>query len=205
MQSLNQLASHIAGIVGRQSDHALKERIKYSYISTLNNRIKQRIEKYGYEESLIIPYEIGIIETGDASLPNFTVFETTADVPLTIRHIKDAPFQSVSFIDNIPFSYRTKMELMFNRFDSKGLKRYYTYDNNTIKLYVLAAYEDVSLDTAGFTSIVVKAIWEDLADIFSPDDDNYKLPYPDSLIESVTLEILKTEFNYIPPELEVKH
>ena len=209
MATLNEYASRIVGITGRPSDHAMRERVKAAFKSVFASRIRQTIAKNGIDDSLILTLELPIETDPSIYIKDFKIFRATVPVPTPLRFANDSPFVFVGVVDGEPFNIKTLLEIKLSRrFDNKGFSKYYTFDNNLIKLFIKTKYKKFELKDTNYTKVILGTIFENPEEVIgyytSDDSQDIELPFPSDMLESVILEVLKTEFNIIPPETEVK-
>lgn len=209
MTTLNQYASRIIGITGRTSDHSMRERVKDAFKSILATRIRQSISKNGIDDSFVIPLEFPILEDTTTSIINFKIYKSEFKIPTPLRFNNDAPFVFVGVIDGEPFSNRTLLEVKLSyKYDKKGFSKYYTFENNLLKLFIRTKYKTLELTNISYTKVLLKTIFENPEEVISyytsDDAQDVELPFPSDMLESVILELLKTEFNIMPPETEIK-
>ena len=209
MATLNQYASRIVGITGRTSDHAMRERVKDAFKSVLATRIRQSISKNGIDDSFIIPLELPIIVDEFLHIRDFKIFRTEFKVPTPVRFNNDSPFTFVGLIDGEPFAVKSLLEVkLSHKYDRKGFSKYYTFEDNIIKLFIKLKYKNLELNNTNYTKVLLKTIFENPEEVItyytSDDSSDVELPFPSDMLESVILEVLKTEFNFIPPETEIK-
>lgn len=213
MITLNELSSRIANITGKVHDHGLRERVKAAFKDVFAARIRQSIAKSGIDSLLILPVSIPVVLDNDKSTVEFSVYKTTGDVPTPLRFNNDAPFIYVGvekpIDDLVPFSFKTEFDIkLSSKRKMGGLFRYYTFMNNTVRLYLSNHYDVYSMDKSDVRKAVLASIYEspeEVAKFYTTDDvGDYPIPYPRDMVESILLEILKTEFNYIPQDIEVK-
>ena len=218
MPTLNQYGSRIANILGKPNDHVIRERGKDAFKAVFANRIRQSIAKNGIDELLILSCSIPVTEDSSATMRNFAVFKTSSKVPVPMRFHSDAPFTYIGVKreknsdmvdDGIPFSHRLPLEIkLSDRGDLSGFKRYYTYSNGILSLYMTKQYDVLTQDLSVVKEAVISSIFENPEEVityYSDDDANdVELPFPNDMLESILLEVLKTEFNYNTPDVEVK-
>ena len=213
MITLNELSSRIANILGRVNDHALRERAKAAFKDVFATRIRQSVGKNGIDSLLLLSVNIPLVLDTDKSVKDFTIFKTSSIVPVPVRFPNDAPFVYVGINkptdDSIPFSFRNELEInLSSKKRLGGLLRYYTYDNYILRLYLQSKFDIYSLDMSDVKSAVITSVYEspeEVAEYYTSGDvGDYPIPYPRDMIESILQEILKTEFNYNTPDIEIK-
>lgn len=213
MASLNSYGSRIANIFGRQSDHAFIERAKDAFKAGFANRIRQSVSKNGIDDLLTLTCTIPLIDNAASTLRNFKSFKTSKPVPFPIRFQNDAPFTFVGVVKEsdefIPFAYRTMMEIKLAEKSSLGgFYRYYTFINGIISLYMTIDYASLHHDLSEVKAITISSIFENPEEVIAyysnEDSQDVELPFPNDMLESILLEILKTEFGYVAPENEIK-
>lgn len=209
MATLNQIGSRIAGILGRQADHALIERAKDAFKAVFATRVRQSIATHGIDELLNITCRIPLVIDKSLSIHGFKTFITSSRVPVPVRFQNDSPFISVSLTEGEPISNRTILEVkMSNYGDVKGFNKYYNYENGYIRVFVRTKYDNLELTVNGTGGLIVKSIFENpeeaIAFYSKEDTQDMILPIPTDMVESIILEVLKIEFNYVPKEVELK-
>jgi hypothetical protein len=211
MSTLNEYASRIVGILGRQADHAMRERVKAAFKSVFATRIRQSISKNGIDELLVITCKLNLDRDTDTAVEGFDVFKTTSKVPSTIRFANDSLHTRVrsNLPNDIPFSARTLVEILLaDRSDSKGFNRYYTLDSGILRLFIKTTYKNLTFDTSSINTVYVDSIYENPEEVIAiwtrEDASDIELPFPADMLESVVQEVLKIEFGYVAPEVEVK-
>lgn len=209
MATLNQYASRIVGITGRTSDHAMRERVKDAFKSILSTRIRQSISKNGIDESFIIPLELPISIDEFLYMRDFKIFRTNFKIPVPLRFNNDSPFTFVGVVDGEPFAHKSLLEVkLSHKYDKKGFSKYYTFENNIARLFIKTKYNNLELNNTNYTKALFKTIFENPEEVITyytlEDSSDVELPFPSDMLESVILELLKTEFNFIPPETEIK-
>jgi len=130
-----------------------------------------------------------------------------------LRFKNDAPFTYVGVKkpsdDLVPFSFRDEIEIRASvKRKLGGLDRYYTHEASTVRLYIKSVFGVYSLDVSNVTHAVLTTIYESPEEVVafytSSDANDYPIPYPRDMMESILQEILKTEFGYNVQETEVK-
>lgn len=212
MSTLNVLGYRIAEAVGKPNDHVTVERAKLAFKSTFAERIRQSVEKNGLDETLLLTIKIPIV-ISDTNYTNLSSYRTLIKVPKPMRIKNDAPFTTVSLVeDNIvennSIAYRLPLEIPFmNKNKDCGFTKAYTYFSNTIVVFLKNVFKNMTFNK-NYTHISLTTIFENPEEVisyFTSDDTNdIELPYPEDMIESIILEILKTEFNLNTPTLETK-
>jgi len=209
MPTLNQYASRVANILGRQADHALLERVKDAFKDIFATRIRQSISRSGIDNAFVISCELPIVIDNSTTIKDFKIFKTTSKVPVPVRFNNDAPFTFVGIKEGISFSHRTLFEIIkSSQCDVKGFLKYYTYGDGFIRVFILTKYSDLELSSTTFEKIIIKSIFENPEEVISimnnVDSQTAELPFPSDMLESILQELLKTEFGYVAPEVEIK-
>ena len=198
MASLNSYGSRIANIFGRQSDHAFIERAKDAFKAGFANRIRQSVSKNGIDDLLTLTCTIPLIDNAASTLRNFKSFKTSKPVPFPIRFQNDAPF---TFVGVVKESDEFIPSL-------GGFYRYYTFINGIVSLYMTIDYASLHHDLSKVKDVTISSIFENPEEVIAyysnEDSQDVELPFPNDMLESILLEILKTEFGYVAPENEIK-
>jgi len=227
MPTLNQYASKIANMVGRQGDHETKERIKDAFKATFANRIRQTVERTGLDSTLALSFiaEVGVFPTNSALYQNkksTTIeFRTINKVPVPVRIKNDAPFLAVtdekSYFNFISCS-QAELRLRHSSFPT-GYWCSYTLMNNYLvvdindKVGILAYINKGDLipideNTPFPKYIIITMIAENPEEIITmytnDDGQDVELPFPNDMLEDIMYQILKVEFGMMPKETEVK-
>lgn len=213
MTTLNSLASRIANIVGKPNDHSLKERCKDSFKSIFATRIRQSVTRNGVDDLLVITCKLPLIKVED-SIIDYSSFKVDAKIPFPVRFDNDAPFTYVGIInkgvdDGVPCVSANVLEIkMTTRRRLHGFKRYYDYNITGMNIFICNAYSDFDKDVSGITHVLLSSVFEDpeiVIGYYTDEDNNdIDLPFPTDMIESIVLEILKTEFQINTPDVDVK-
>ena len=216
MPSLNQYANRIASIVNQENNHILKERVKDMIKNMFASRIRQSTEKHGVDHILNLTFIMPVIEYSTDKLYNYpnglfrnnNVFGTENKIPVPIRVYSDTPFTYVGDTNGNSFKYlATPLELKYQRVSSPTVVRTsYTYTNGIILIYRPEVIESYC-DRNPIEEVMLTAIWENPEEVIGmygdKDADNYELPFPNDMLESIILEILKTEFGIMPVDLSI--
>lgn len=211
MPSLNQYGSRIAGILGRQADHAMIERAKDAFKAVFATRIRQSVSKNGIDDVLTLTCELPVISDTTISIPNFNIFKTNVKVPVPVRFNNDAVFTKVTcdLFPDLSFCAKSLIEIrLAKNYDVNGFNRYYLYNNGVLKLFSKYVSGDLSLNTTTISKVYLTSIFENPEEVVvaysTGTSQDVELPFPNDMLESILLEVLKTEFNFVPPEVEVK-
>ena len=195
MPTLNQYSSRIAGILGRETDHAMLERIKDAFKALFANRIRQSIDKRGIDDLLTLSCNIPVQLDTSISIPNFVIFYTISKVPIPVRFANDAPFVYVGIKgdDGIPFSNKNLTEIRLSgKSILKGFNRYYNYANGVIKLFINSSYSVYTINTNNIKEITISSIFENPEEVIayysSEDSQDVELPFPNDMLESIIQE-----------------
>ena len=227
MPTLNQYASKIANMVGRQGDHETKERIKDAFKATFANRIRQTVERNGIDSTLALTFmaEVGVFPINSALYKNTQgsgkEYRTINKVPVPIRIKNDAPFLSVTdeksqfnFISVSQAEHRLRISSL-----STGYWCSYITVNNYLVLHIntkvgLTGYINNGdlipiSDTEPFPKYIMITMIaenpEEIITMYSNDDgQDVELPFPNDMLEEIMYQILKVEFGIMPKEMEVK-
>lgn len=203
MSTLNILGYRVAEAIGKPNDHATIERAKLAFKSVFASRIRQSVEKNGIDEVLLLTVKIPF-EFANTAFVYLDRYVTTVRVPKPMRIKNDAPFTNVCLVSNnvaeyISLSYRLSSEIPYmNKNIANGFIKAYTYSMDTIEVYLKKSFMNL-LQTHNYSHISLTTIFENPEDVISyftsTDTNDIELPYPEDMIESIILEILKTEFN----------
>ena len=213
MTTLNSLASRIANIVGKPNDHSIKERVKDSFKSVFATRIRQSVTRNGIDDLLVITCKI-LLEKVEDVIADYSTFKVKDKIPFPVRFENDAPFTYVGILNNgkddgVPCVAANVLEIkMSTRRRLHGFKRYYSYDITGMFIHICNSYSDFDKDVTGITHVLLSSVFEDpevVINYYSEEDNNdVALPFPADMIESIVLEILKTEFQINTPDVDVK-
>lgn len=210
MPTLNQYGSRVANILGKQHDHSIVERAKDAFKACFATRIRQSISKTGIDDHLVIQCKVPLEEETVVVFKNFKSYRTVGKVPIPVRFQNDSPFTYVAIPEEyIPLSFRTNVEILLSKGNQLGgFNKYYTWDNNVIRLYVKISSGLYINDEEPVKELLISSIFENPEEViayYSNEDSNdVELPFPNDMLESILLEVLKTEFGYNTPEVEVK-
>jgi hypothetical protein len=216
MATLNMYASRIANIIGKIDDLAVKTRAVDAIKNVFAARIRQSIAKNGIDDGLILTCSIPVIIDESEKITDFIVFKNVDKIPIPVRFNNDSPFTYVGLKfknkpdDGIPFASKSKLEVKLAADKNiGGFNRFFNYEHGSIKLYIRNNYKQLERDfETTVEKVTISSIFENPEEVITyyTDQDNYNvdLPFPSDMLESILLEVLKTEFNYNVPETEVK-
>ena len=189
-----------------------EERVKQSIKSVFATRIRQSVDKIGIDDIFNLICEVPLVISDEFKIKDVIVFKTKVKVPKSIRYANDAPFIKVT-CDNFNhwgFAAKTLTEIFLAvKADVKGFNRYYTCIDNVLHLFIRKNSNGLTIDVTKITKAFVTSIFENPEEVIGMycDDDfgDIELPFPNDMLESIILEVLKTEFGMQPaPEVEVK-
>ena len=221
MGTLNQYAARIANMVNQPDNHELKERVKDMIKTMFANRIRQSVEKNGIDNilklSFIAPVEElkydEIFPTEYRVANKIKLLGTKYKVPTPIRIHNDAPFTFVGNTLGEPYMYESTITSFKLRQSGRptrlptGSLRAYIILNDHIIIAEKAGSKDVE-DRRSINEIMITGIFENPEEVLSFFKDNdgqdIELPLPNDMLESIIQEILKTEFNIYPRDIDIK-
>lgn len=212
MGTLNQYAARIASLVNQPDNHELKERIKDMIKTGFANRIRQSVEKHGIDDILKLTYEAKIQD-----VDKIAEHETINKIATPIRIISDAPFMSVLLdgtticrYENSRFGARTRQVNLSSGRPTHfptGSSVSYFVENGKIHIIAPLKYTDNNNKPIEHY-LQITSIFENpdeiLGEINNSDGQDIELPFPNDMLENIIYEILKTEFNMYPKDIDIK-
>lgn len=215
MSTLNIYASRIANILGKSDDRAVKARAKDAIKNVFAARIRQSVAKNGIDDGMILTCKIPVVVDNAEKINNFIVFKTTEPVPIPVRFNNDSPFTYVGLKfknkadDGIPCSFKSKLEVKLAADKNiGGFNRFFNYEHKSLVLYLRNSYLQLDKSFDELEAVIVSSIFENPEEVISfytnGDSHDFVLPFPSDMLESIILEVLKTEFNYNVVEPEIK-
>lgn len=221
MGTLNQYAARIANMVNQPDNHELKERIKDMIKTMFANRIRQSVEKNGIDNilklSFIAPVEElkydEIFPTEYRVANKLKLLGTKYKVPTPIRIHNDAPFTFVGNTLGEPYMYESTVTSLKLRQSGRpthlptGSLQAYIILNGHIIIAEKVGSKEVD-DRRPINEIMITGIFENPDEVLSffknEDGNDIELPLPNDMLESIIQEILKTEFNIYPRDIDIK-
>ena len=193
------LGEKVANLMKQPFSLELQNRIIHSYKTLFATRIRQTFERNSIDNSLKLSY---VAELEEATLPfnsKIKCLKTKNKVPKPIRFINDAPY---TFVGNGIYSYlyATPDRLRSNRFLFPNGYFGYILNDNYMYIYSTISDNNIKLD-----KIRIESIFFSPEEVLTMNDDtndglDIELPFPEDMINSVTTELLKTEFGINNPD-----
>ena len=200
MGTLNQYAARIASLVNQPDNHELKERIKDMIKTGFANRIRQSVEKHGIDDILKLTYEAEVESiTGSAN-----ELKTKNKVATPIRIISDAPFMFVGTTDGMAYRYENSRGAAKCR---KSGRATHTPTGSSISYFIENGYiHIIKPNDTNISKIKITSIFENPDEVLATtcDGQDIELPFPNDMLENIIYEILKTEFNMYPRDIDIK-
>ena len=200
MGTLNQYAARIASLVNQPDNHELKERIKDMIKTGFANRIRQSVEKHGIDDILKLTYEAEV-ESVTGSTDELI---TKNKVATPIRIISDAPFMFVGTKDGQAYRYENSRGAAKCR---KSGRATHTPTGSNTSYFIENGYIHIikPADTT-ISTIQITSIFENPDEVLATtcDGQDVELPFPNDMLENIIYEILKTEFNMYPRDIDIK-
>lgn len=187
------LGAKVATLIKQPFSIELQNRIVDSFKSLLATRIRQTFERNGIDNSLKLIYTANLEETTLPFDSRIKCMRTVNKVVKPVRFINEAPY---TFIGNGTFAYlyTTTERLRHNQFLFPI--GYFGYILLQDRIYIFSTKEDnnIKLDKIQVESIFYSP--EEILTMYTPENDglDIELPFPDDMINSITTELLKTEF-----------
>lgn len=160
---------------------------------------------------------VWVRNAGDDDNPNhvkhplykvYTEYKTVTKVPVPMNIKNDAPFTKVGVIGSPKtYTYCSEISYRISTHPSPTRsQRLYQYKDNYISVRQNNMITNTQLiDT--ITRIEVEGIWESPEEVIgfysTNDNQDLALPFPNEMMQTIVLDILKTEFNIQPKEVEV--
>lgn len=200
MGTLNQYAARIASLVNQPDNHELKERIKDMIKTGFANRIRQSVEKHGIDDILKLTYTVQV-QPVTGSLREFV---TKNKVATPIRITSDAPFMFVGTKEGITYRYENSRVAAKCR---KSGRTTHLPTGSNISYFVENGYIYIhNPSNVPIFNIQITSIFENPDEVLATtcDGQDVELPLPNDMLESIIYEILKTEFNMYPRDIDIK-
>ena len=208
MGTLNQYAARIASLVNQPDNHELKERIKDMIKTGFANRIRQSVEKHGIDDILKLTYEaeLEIEQKTENNITTTISAKTKNKVHTPIRVISDAPFMFVGSTDGKPYRYENSRTAAKCRQSGRAT---HTPTGSSISYFIDNGFIELSGDIGGLpkpSKIQITSIFENPDEVLAItcDGQDIELPFPNDMLENIIYEILKTEFNMYPRDIDIK-
>lgn len=217
MATLNSLAARIANMLGQPYNIELKERAKSMVKDLFANRIRQSIQKSGIDDQLKLTFAVPIENINikdiigyNRELETFNnVLGTRNKIPVPIRVSNDAPFMDVFDKYGNRYTYISDMTSHLFRayLFPTGAHSSYTLVNNHLIIIKSSNTIEVT-DKRNIDDLLITGIWRDPEEVLTmyQDDDgqDIEIPFPADMFTNIIYEILRTEFNTQPKELDIK-
>jgi len=200
MGTLNQYAARIASLVNQPDNHELKERIKDMIKTGFANRIRQSVEKHGIDDILKLTYEAEVESVGSST----TELITKNKVATPIRIMSDAPFMFVGTTNGQAYRYENSRGAAKCR---KSGRVTHTPTGSTTSYFIENGYiHIIKPEDANISKIQITSIFENPDEVLATtcDGQDIELPFPNDMLENIIYEILKTEFNMYPRDIDIK-
>ena len=200
MGTLNEYAARIASLVNQPDNHELKERIKDMIKTGFANRIRQSVEKHGIDDILKLTYEAEVKSiTG-----SINELITKNKVATPIRIMSDAPFMFVGTTDGQAYRYENSRGAAKCR--KSGHATHTPTGSNTSYFIENGYIHIIKPDNVNISKIKITSIFENPDEVISTtcDGQDVELPFPNDMLENIIYEILKTEFNMYPRDIDIK-
>lgn len=217
MATLNSFADRIANMFGQPYNRELKERVKDMTKDLFANRIRQSVERHGIDDQLklsfIVPVEelefTDIIPYNKQLLRASKVLGTRNKLPVPIRVYNDAPYMFVGSVDGEHYTYLSspaEHQYHATLFPTGGSTSY-TIVNNQLILFTSNRVGEL-VDRRGITEVMITGIWRDPEEVLTlynnNDGQDIEIPFPVDMFTNIIYEMIRTEFNIAPKELDVK-
>ena len=221
MGTLNQYAARIANMLNQPNNHELKERAKDMIKTVFANRIRQSVEKHGIDDILKLSFVAPVEKIDyDKLFPTENRIENKLDllitkykVPTPVRIHNDAPFTFVGDTVGNPYVYENSITSLKLRKSGRathlptGPLRAYLILNGYIVIANNVGSKNVT-NVSDINEILISAIFENPDEVLSyfsnNDGQDIELPLPNDMLENIMLEVLKTEFNVYPQDIDIK-
>lgn len=200
MGTLNQYAARIASLVNQPDNHELKERIKDMIKTVFANRIRQSVEKHGIDDILKLTYEAEVqLVTGSTD-----ELVTKNKVATPIRIISDAPFMFVGTTNGQAYRYENSRGAAKCR--QSGRATHTSTGSNTSYFIENGYIHIIKPKNTNISKIQITSIFENPDEVLATtcDGQDIELPFPNDMLENIIYEILKTEFNMYPRDIDIK-
>lgn len=200
MGTLNQYAARIASLVNQPDNHELKERIKDMIKTGFANRIRQSVEKHGIDDILKLTYEAEVKPVTDST----DELVTKNKVATPIRIMSDAPFMFVGTNNGIAYRYENSRGAAKCR---KSGRVTHTPTGSNISYFIENGYiHIIKPKDMTISKIQITSIFENPDEVLATtcDGQDIELPFPNDMLESIIYDILKTEFNMYPRDIDIK-
>jgi len=138
----------------------------------------------------------------------YTEYKTKSKIPTPMNIKNDAPFTKVSIIGTaITFTYSSEISYRISTHSSPTRSsRLYQYKDNYINVRQNVLIHDTVVRNP-ITRIEVEGLWENPEEVIgfysTTDNQDLDLPFPNEMMQMIVLDILKTEFNIQPKDVEV--
>ena len=200
MGTLNQYAARIASLVNQPDNHELKERIKDMIKTGFANRIRQSVEKHGIDDILKLTYEAEV-ESVTGSTDELI---TKNKVATPIRIISDAPFMFVGNTNGQAYRYENSRGAAKCR--KSGRATHTPTGSNTSYFIENGFIHIIKPSDINISKIQITSIFENPDEVLATtcDGQDIELPFPNDMLENIIYEILKTEFNMYPRDIDIK-
>lgn len=138
----------------------------------------------------------------------YTEYKTKSKIPAPMNIKNDAPFTKVGVIGTaITYTYSSEISYRISTHSSPTRSpRLYQYKDN----YISVRHNTPIVDTrivGNITRIEIEGIWESPEQVIgfygNTDNQDLELPFPNEMMQMIVLDILKTEFNIQPKDVEV--
>lgn len=215
MASLNQYASRVAHIVGQPDNLSLKERIKDMIKDYFAKYLTQSIDRNGIQPYYKLKLLVNVIavtssrKTSTTGIVYYTEYETNTKIPKPLNIKNDAPFTRVCIPDTSKlFAYNTIGSYrMSSTLVPTGNLKVYTYNQDKLTVKIRTSDYNVAHSIFPITQIEIEGVWEEPEKVIGfygiTDNQDLDLPFPNEMLGWVMAEILKTEFNIVPKDIEV--
>lgn len=200
MGTLNQYAARIASLVNQPDNHELKERIKDMIKTGFANRIRQSVEKHGIDDILKLTYEAEV-ESVTGSTDELI---TKNKVATPIRIMSDAPFMFVGTTNGQAYRYENSRGAAKCR---KSGRATHTPTGSNTSYFIENGYiHIIKPEDTSISKIQITSIFENPDEVLATtcDGQDIELPFPNDMLENIIYEILKTEFNMYPRDIDIK-
>ena len=200
MGTLNQYAARIASLVNQPDNHELKERIKDMIKTGFANRIRQSVEKHGIDDILKLTYEAEV-ESVTGSTDELI---TKNKVATPIRIMSDAPLMFVGTTNGQAYRYENSRGAAKCR--KSGRATHIPTGSNTSYFIENGYIHIIKPEDTSISKIQITSIFENPDEVLATtcDGQDIELPFPNDMLENIIYEILKTEFNMYPRDIDIK-
>lgn len=200
MGTLNQYAARIASLVNQPDNHELKERIKDMIKTGFANRIRQSVEKHGIDDILKLTYEVEV----ESVTGSTNELITKNKVATPIRIMSDAPFMFVGTANGQAYRYENSRGAAKCR---KSGRATHTPTGSNTSYFIENGYiHIIKPNDVEISKIQITSIFENPDEVLATtcDSQDIELPFPNDMLENIIYEILKTEFNMYPRDIDIK-